>query len=203
MKPKLFPRMFLCDCRPSSTQKKKWLSKCNFLTRSELHEYYVMSHLMFLRGGVLKECDWRSKTCHWTHPPDPLDVLSQFKQHQTEMDNAPDKRCLRTPFGYNVVGEVFPPPVAPRQWLPLSLSLSLSISFLISLYRYIYICCEVIIWSKFGPFGSYYLVQVCFFLKHRLPKNTIKIGVSALFFWNKKIVHKNFGSYYLVQVGVF
>ena len=28
---------------------------------------------------------------------------------------------------------------------------------------YIYICCGVIIWSKFGPFGSYYLVQVCFF----------------------------------------
>ena len=39
---------------------------------------------------------------------------------------------------------------------------------------YIYICCEVIIWSKFGGFwkllsgpswvfGSYYLVQVCVF----------------------------------------
>ena len=27
---------------------------------------------------------------------------------------------------------------------------------------YIYICCEVIIWSKFGVFGSYYLVQVGF-----------------------------------------
>ena len=27
---------------------------------------------------------------------------------------------------------------------------------------YIYMCCEVIIWSKFGIFGSYYLVQVGF-----------------------------------------
>ena len=60
---------------------------------------------------------------------------------------------------------------------------------------------------------SYYLVQVwpfwkllsgpsLLFLKHRLPTNTIKIGVSALFVW-KKIARKNFGSYYLVQVGVF
>ena len=55
---------------------------------------------------------------------------------------------------------------------------------------YIYICCEVIIWSKFGPFGSYYLVQVCFFLKHRLPKNTIKIGVSDLFFGKKNCAQK-------------
>ena len=30
------------------------------------------------------------------------------------------------------------------------------------IYIYIYICCEVIIWSKFGGFGSYYLVQVGF-----------------------------------------
>ena len=29
-------------------------------------------------------------------------------------------------------------------------------------YIYIDICCEVIIWSKFGVFGSYYLVQVGF-----------------------------------------
>ena len=59
-----------------------------------------------------------------------------------------------------------------------------------SIYIYIYICCEAIIWSKFGPFGSYYLVQVCFFLKHRLPKNTIKIGVSALFFLKKNCAQK-------------
>ena len=57
-------------------------------------------------------------------------------------------------------------------------------------YIYIYICCGVIIWSKFGPFGSYYLVQVVFFLKHRLPKNTIKIGVSALFL-EKELRAKN------------
>ena len=50
---------------------------------------------------------------------------------------------------------------------------------------------EIIIWSKF-----------VFFLKHRLPKNTIKIGVSAFFVFGK-IARKNFGSYYLVQVGVF
>ena len=29
-------------------------------------------------------------------------------------------------------------------------------------YIYIYICCGVIIWSKFGGFKCYYLVQVCF-----------------------------------------
>ena len=54
-------------------------------------------------------------------------------------------------------------------------------------YIYIYICCGVIIWSKFGGFGCYYLVQVCFFPKHRLPQNAIKIGVSALFFLKKKL----------------
>ena len=48
---------------------------------------------------------------------------------------------------------------------------------------------------------GYYLVQVwpfwkllsgpsLFFLKHRLPKNTIKIGVSALFFWKKNCAQK-------------
>ena len=40
-------------------------------------------------------------------------------------------------------------------------------------YVYIYICCGVIIWSKFGPFESYYLVQVCFFINHRLSKKTL------------------------------
>ena len=53
---------------------------------------------------------------------------------------------------------------------------------------YIYICCEVIIWAKFGHFQSYYLGQVCF-LKTLFAKNTIKIGVSALFF-EKKCAHK-------------
>ena len=36
------------------------------------------------------------------------------------------------------------------------------------IYIYIYICCEVIIWSKFGVFKCYYLVQVgvfkCYYL---------------------------------------
>ena len=32
---------------------------------------------------------------------------------------------------------------------------------------YIYMCCEVIIWSKFGVFGSYYLVQVGVFGSYR------------------------------------
>ena len=41
-----------------------------------------------------------------------------------------------------------------------------------------------------------------FFYKHRLSKNTIEIGVSALFLKNK-IARKNFKCYYLVQVGVF
>ena len=64
------------------------------------------------------------------------------------------------------------------------------------------ICCEVIIWAKFGHFQSYYLGQVCF-LKTLFAKNTIKIGVSTLFFVKKKSVHKNFQSYYLGQVGHF
>ena len=66
---------------------------------------------------------------------------------------------------------------------------------------YIYICCEVIIWSEFGPFGSYYLVQVCF-SKTPIAKNTTKIGVSAHFF-GKQIARKKIESYYLAQVGVF
>ena len=77
----------------------------------------------------------------------------------------------------------------------------------IYLYIYIYIytdiCCEVIIWSKFGPFGSYYLVQVCFFSKTPIAKKHYKNRGFSPFFLEKKIVHKNFGSCYLVQVGVF
>ena len=72
----------------------------------------------------------------------------------------------------------------------------------LSLSLYIYICCGVIIWSKFGGFKCYYLVQVCFFIKHRLSKNTIKIGISALFLQNK-IARQNFKCYYLVQVDAF
>ena len=49
---------------------------------------------------------------------------------------------------------------------------------------------KVIIWAKFA------------FLKTLFAKNTIKIGVSALFF-EKKSVHKNFQSYYLGQVDHF
>ena len=48
---------------------------------------------------------------------------------------------------------------------------------------YIYIYSGVIIWAKFGLLRCYYLGQVRFFFtKHCLSKNTIKIGVSALFF---------------------
>ena len=35
-----------------------------------------------------------------------------------------------------------------------------SIYIYIYIHTYIYMCCEVIIWSKFGVSGSYYLVQV-------------------------------------------
>ena len=52
---------------------------------------------------------------------------------------------------------------------------------------YIY-SCGVIIWSKFGLFRGYYLVQVCFL--HWLSKSTIKIGVSAHFFWTKSRARK-------------
>ena len=48
------------------------------------------------------------------------------------------------------------------------------------LHTHIYIGCEVIIWSEFGGFGSYYLVQVCF-SKTPIAKNTIEIVVSAHF----------------------
>ena len=39
-------------------------------------------------------------------------------------------------------------------------SVSLPLSLYLYIYMYIYICCEVIIWSKFGVFKCYYLVQV-------------------------------------------
>ena len=35
-----------------------------------------------------------------------------------------------------------------------------SYTFCIFIYIYIHTCCEVIIWSKFGGFKGYYLVQV-------------------------------------------
>ena len=50
-------------------------------------------------------------------------------------------------------------------------------SQLYSIYAYIYICCGVIIWSKFGLFNSYCLVQVCLSKTH--SKIHIKIGVAA------------------------
>ena len=68
--------------------------------------------------------------------------------------------------------------------------ISLSLSLSLSIYIYIYICCGVIIWAKFGLLRCYYLGQVCFFTKHCLSKNTIKIGVSALFFWKKNCARK-------------
>ena len=48
-------------------------------------------------------------------------------------------------------------------YLPSSVSLSIYININIlplSLSLYIYICCEVIIWAKFGHFRCYYLGQV-------------------------------------------
>ena len=60
-------------------------------------------------------------------------------------------------------------------------------------FIYIYICwysCEVIIWSKFGPFGSYYLVQVCFFSKTPIAKKHYKNRGFSPFFWKKNCAQK-------------
>ena len=68
---------------------------------------------------------------------------------------------------------------------------------------YIYIGCGVIIWAKFGLLRCYYLGQVCFLQNTGLSNNTIKIGVSAVFFFEKKIARANLRCYYLGQVGHF
>ena len=64
--------------------------------------------------------------------------------------------------------------------------------------QYIYMCCGVIIWSKFGLFNSYYLVQVRFLTL--FVKKHYKIGVSD-FFW--KSARANLNSYFLVQFCAF
>ena len=46
---------------------------------------------------------------------------------------------------------------------------------------YIYICCGVIIWTKFGLFNSYYLVHVCFVFNSVCQKKSMK-RVSPMFF---------------------
>ena len=56
-------------------------------------------------------------------------------------------------------------------------------------HTYIYICCEVIIWAKFGHFQSYYLGQVCS-LKNTVCKKNYKIGFQHFFFWKKKVCTK-------------
>ena len=52
----------------------------------------------------------------------------------------------------------------PRDQIPLlwsqNVTKSPSYSIYIYIYIYIYICCEVIIWAKFGHFRCYYLGQV-------------------------------------------
>ena len=59
-----------------------------------------------------------------------------------------------------------------------------------SLSLYIYLCCEVIIWSKFGPFGSYYLVQVCFFSKTPIAKKHYKNRGFSPFFGKTNCAQK-------------
>ena len=69
-------------------------------------------------------------------------------------------------------------------WKPPNLA-----QLLTSQHIYIY-GCGVIIWAKFGLLRCYYLGQVCFFTKHCLSKNAIKIGVSALFVLKKNCTRK-------------
>ena len=63
-------------------------------------------------------------------------------------------------------------------------------------YIYIYMCCGVTIWSKFGLLRGYYLVQVCFVFNTFCQKHYENWGFSP-FLKNKSCVHK-FRGYYLV-----
>ena len=49
---------------------------------------------------------------------------------------------------------------------------------------YIYICCGVIIWAKFGLMRCYYLGQVCFYKTLFVKKHYKNRGFSTVF-WNK------------------
>ena len=53
-----------------------------------------------------------------------------------------------------------------------------------------YICCEVIIWAKFGHFQSYYLGQVCFLKKTLFAKKHYKNRGFSPFFLKKKVCTK-------------
>ena len=81
--------------------------------------------------------------------------------------------------------------------LSMCVSLSLSLSFSTSLDLYLSLFC-VYTYIYIYVLWCYYLGQVwplevllsgpsLFFTKHCLSKNTIKIGVSAHFFWKKKL----------------
>ena len=49
------------------------------------------------------------------------------------------------------------------------------------IHTYIYICCGVIIWAKFGLLRCYYLGQVCF-LQNTVCQKHYKIGAAERFF---------------------
>ena len=92
------------------------------------------------------------------------------------------------------------PPLSPS--LSISISLSLyHLLFSLSLCVYIYICCGVIIWAKFGLLRCYYLGQVCFLQNTVCQKHYKNRGFST--FSLKKIARANLRCYYLGQVGHF
>ena len=61
----------------------------------------------------------------------------------------------------------------------------------VSVYVYIYICCGVIIWSKFGLLRGHYLVQVVFSSKTQFVKKHYKnrgfsrAQISGVIIWSK------------------
>ena len=85
------------------------------------------------------------------------------------------------------------------KFCPLPLRL-LKGKFRVYIYIYTYMCCEVIIWAKFGQFECYYLGQVCS-LTNTVCQKRYKIGVSTLFLTNKSC--GKFLTDYLAQVGHF
>ena len=74
-----------------------------------------------------------------------------------------------------------------------------NILFLSHIYIYMLWCYYL---GQVWPFEVLLSGPSLFFTKHCLSKNTIKIGVSALFFL-KKIARANLRCYYLGQVGHF
>ena len=68
------------------------------------------------------------------------------------------------------------------------------------IYIYIYACCGVIIWAKFGLLRCYYLGQV-WFLQNTVCQKHYKIGVSAFFL--KKLRAQIWGVIIWAKLAIF